>query len=540
MTDAQKASDTGLTEKAYDMTDENTQRNTRKECYNCWRLIPDDARFCPFCGFNQVEKHGFQLISDQKESPQPPQNVQAPGQSSVSFQTTHTGAPFGSYPYARYRTQRPQQSAGAVRTVSRITWVDIAKTLGVIGAVIYFIAIIMELGAAYLYTEYTPSMVSSPYSFPFYFVIPPFPPLYINGIYSTGYLIAYPAVVLIATASFVIMARKSYSFRKEMMPGYRKKTTSDLMLMAGLFMAYLFVSIASVLFVADVLGQPVPTPNFNAVPTNMLIFDLTFAPIWEETVYRFMLIGIPLTIFYMLTGKGDGRKKWKYLPGGNMKITPPVLILIALSSLIFGFAHWSSGAGWGLWKVVPAGAAGIILAYLYVKKGLYASILFHFSVDATGIISSPVTSSMALNDGLGIMLYFWATVGIIFFVYWIMVIYGFFTGKNILPAKVRARYTQSAAVEGTVTAVADGHAGNAGGQDMQQGTQSSPGGQSGHYDAPDSVAGMGGGMHPYRGNMPSVPGDLVFGYSCSNCGGLEAKYQDGKLICVFCGHENMK
>lgn len=525
--------------KGGDMTDNNAPRNTRKECYNCWRLIPDDARFCPFCGFNQIERHGFQLISGQKDSPSAQQSAEPSARSSVSFQTTHSGTPFNALPYKQYGTARPQAVNGTATARKRTTWVDIAKTLGIVGAVIYFVAIIMELGAAYLYTEYTPSMASSPYAFPFYFIIPPFPPLYINGVYSTGYLIAYPAVVLIATASFVVMMRRSRNFRKEMMPGYTKKTTSDLMLIAGLFMAYLFVSIASVFFVADVLGQPVPTPNFNAVPINMLIFELTFAPVWEETVYRLMLIGIPLTLFYVFTRKGDGRKTWKYLLGGNMKITPPVLILIIISSIIFGVAHWSSGSGWGTWKIVPAGIAGLMLAYLYVKKGLYADILFHFSVDATGIISSPVASGAVLNDALALMFYFWAAIGIIFFVYWVMVIYGFFTGKNILPAKVMMRYALATGSEGAGSLISEGTAKEATGEMMQHDMPPPPG-PVGHYGGPGGNAVTGRGTQGYRGNIPPIPGDLVFGYSCSNCGGLEAKYQDGKFICVFCGHENKK
>ena len=528
------------------MTDQNTPKSARKECYNCWRLIPDDARFCPFCGFNQVEKHGFQLISEQKEDPSaPPQNVAAPGRAGVSFQT-QGGIPFNVHQYPLYSGTSVQTGRAAVNSQNRFSWVDVAKTAAVIGALLYFIAIIMELGAAYLYTEYTPSMAASPYSFPFYFIIPPFPPLYVNGVYSTGYFVAYPAVVLIATACFVIMAKKSYSFRKEMMTGYRKRTTSDLMFIGGLFMAYLFVSIATVLFVVDVLGQSVPTPNFNAVPTNLLIFELTFAPVWEETVYRLMLIGIPLTIFYAVTRKGDGRRGWKYLIGGNMKITPPVLILIIISSVIFGVAHWSSGSGWGLWKIFPAAVAGLILAYLYVKKGLYADILFHFSVDATGIITSPVTSNPILNDGLGIMLYAWAAIGLIFFIYWIIVILGFFTGKNMLPSKVVARYATAAANAGAGVAAADEPVNRTAGQEGQQtagqeGTHGpDPYRQNTQYGSFYQGTHQGRNTQTFPGGNPAIPGDLVFGYSCKNCGGLEAKYQDGRFICVFCGQENKK
>ena len=522
------------------MTDENTPGSKRKECYNCWRLVPDDAKFCPFCGFNQIEKHGFQLISEQKEGAPPPQSAQYRGNSGIGFQTTHSGTPFGVYPGTQYRSQAQQESGSALRRKRGVGWVDIAKMLGVIGAITYLAVMVMELGAAYLYTEYVPSMVSSPYAFPFYFVIPGLPPLKIYVIYSTVYLIAYPAVVLIATISFVIMARRSYSFRREMMPRYKKGTTSDLMLMAGLFMAYLFVSIATVFFVAVVLGQPTPEPNFGAIPTNMLIFDLTFAPVWEETVYRLMLIGIPLVLYSALAGKGDGRKKWKYLLGGNMKITPPVLVLMVLSSVIFGAAHWSSGAGWGVWKILPAAVAGLILAYLYVKKGLYAAILFHFSVDATGIISSPVATSAALNEGLGAMLYLWAAVGFIFFIYWLMVIYGHFTGRSILPSEVKARYAQAAASPAAGVMAADTHEGGVPADSTQHPEQQPSNGRNGPFTSHGGSAGTGGAMRGYHGSMPPVPPDLVFGYSCGNCGGLEAKYQDGKFICVSCGHENRK
>ncbi|MBX8631785.1 MAG: CPBP family intramembrane metalloprotease [Thermoplasmata archaeon YP2-bin.285] len=532
--------------------EQKSSKSSRKECYNCWRLIPEDSKFCPFCGFDQIEKAGFKLISEQKEGSVT--QGQTYSQTVTTPQYTNTAYSSASHNYTQYGmagSMSPAYTGNYPRQTvpRRFGWVDIARFIGAFGAFIYLIALVIEIAAVYLYTEYIPLMASFPQPFPFYFVIPPFPTVLINGVYSTGYYVAYPLIAVIATLCFVYMLTVSRNFKREISFSYRGKAGSTLFLIGGLFMAYIFLSYAIVL-IAAAFGQSLPAPDFGAIPNYMLIFELIFAPVWEETVYRMMIIGIPILIYAALTHSGDGRKWWKYLLGGNMKITKPVIVMMLISASIFGVAHWAADSGWGLWKIFPAAVAGLILAYLFVRKGLWASILFHFSVDAAGIITSPANNNALLNSTMDGFLFIWIVVGAIFFVYWLMVLYGFVTGIKTLPPSVTSRYaaaatgssnsenTQSTAGTdekpptlspsyahfdaGTGTAVAP--------QTYQHpsGIQSPQAQQEGHN------------LTQYSGRIPTTPSELAFGYVCSNCGGLEAKYENGKFICVYCGHESDK
>ncbi len=537
------------------MVDEQNTKNPKKECYNCWRLIPEDAKFCPFCGFDQIEKAGFKLISEQKgvanavNSNDAAHQVPQAGVSG-SFTSNNYYPPAQYNRYTQIRTdagwgQMPRYHPAALN--KHTSWVDIARVIGAFGALIYVVALVIEIAAVYLYTEYIPSMAAYPQPFPFYFVIPPFPTLLINGVYSTGYYIVYPVIAIIATLCVIYLLRVSGHFKKEISLGFRGYAKSTLFLIAGLFMAYFFMSYVLAI-AAEALGQTLPTPDFGALPNYMLIFDFVFAPIWEETVYRMMLIGIPLLIYSLATGKRNNRKFWRFLAGGNIQITKPVIVLMLLSSTIFGVAHWSSGSGWGLWKIFPAFVAGLMLSYLFVKKGLWASMLFPFSVDATGIVTSPANNTVLLNSAFDGFFLIWVAIGLIFFIYWILIVYGFARGKSALPMSVSLRYTSTTVSSETENSspamrnatVSDQRISGITGEERvspypggnQYSRQFLEGGQRPHgtQDVHN--------VEQFGGRIPGVPGEPAFGYSCSSCGGLEAKYENGKFVCVYCGHES--
>jgi RNA polymerase subunit RPABC4/transcription elongation factor Spt4 len=536
------------------MVDELKTNNPRKECYNCWRLIPEDAKFCPFCGFDQIEKSGFKLISEQKEV------ANAVDANNAVRQAPNAGVSGsftpGSYqPPPQYSQNRADaawaQTAGYRPAVlnKHTSWVDIARVIGAFGALVYLIALAIEIAAVYLYTEYIPSMAAYPQPFPFYFVIPPFPTVLINGVFSTGYYIVYPAIAVIATLCFIYLLKVSGHFRKEISFGYRGYAKSTLFLIAGLFMAYFFMSYILAI-ASEALGQTLPTPDFGALPNYMLIFDFVFAPVWEETVYRMMLIGIPLLIYAVATGERNNRKVWRFLTGGNIQINTPVMVLMLVSSTIFGVAHWSSGSGWGLWKIFPAFVAGLILSYLFIKKGLWASMLFHFSVDATGIVTSPANNNVILNSTFDGFFLIWVAIGLIFFIYWVLVIYGFARRRNALPLSVSLRYaanTVSAESENSPPVMRNaassdqGKSGISGEKErvapypVNQYSGQNPGGVQRLRGSQDEHN-----MGQFGGLFQGYSGEPAFGYSCSNCGGLEAKYENGKFVCVYCGHESDK
>ncbi len=128
----------------------------------------------------------------------------------------------------------------------------------------------------------------------------------------------------------------------------------------------------------------------------LLLVDFTLAPLIEEVGFRFFLIGVPLFVILLLM-KSNARRMLKALwrpssswegisadspqglATGSLKLL--VYFLIALSSIIFGVAHFVSGAGWGIGKISEAALDGVALAYLYVRYGLHTSIIFHWAVD---------------------------------------------------------------------------------------------------------------------------------------------------------------
>jgi len=126
-----------------------------------------------------------------------------------------------------------------------------------------------------------------------------------------------------------------------------------------------------------------------------LFMNFTLAPLIEEIGYRFFLIGVPLALILLAT-RPSARKflttlwrpsaSWEQAAGSEPAPYTETLkyfayFLIALSSVLFGLAHYLSGAGWEVGKISEAALDGVGLAYLYVRYGLHASILFHWVVD---------------------------------------------------------------------------------------------------------------------------------------------------------------
>lgn len=130
----------------------------------------------------------------------------------------------------------------------------------------------------------------------------------------------------------------------------------------------------------------------------LLYMDLTLSPLIEEIGYRFFLIGVPLAVL-LLAGREPLKRiartlwrpsaAWDAAPAqepaqvqfnaGTLKMF--TYFLIGLSSILFGLAHYLSGAGWEVGKISEAALDGVALAYLYVRYGLHASIIFHWAVD---------------------------------------------------------------------------------------------------------------------------------------------------------------
>lgn len=130
----------------------------------------------------------------------------------------------------------------------------------------------------------------------------------------------------------------------------------------------------------------------------LLFMDLQLSPLIEEIGYRFFLIGVPLAVLLLVTRpKTEKVLRTLWRPSAAWADDPTIdpehmqfnkstlrnftYFLIAFSSILFGLAHYLSGAGWEVGKISEAALDGVALAYLYVRYGLHASIIFHWAVD---------------------------------------------------------------------------------------------------------------------------------------------------------------
>jgi hypothetical protein len=179
---------------------------------------------------------------------------------------------------------------------------------------------------------------------------------------------------------------------------------------------YIMPLVASGLLYATILisdfqaTQGVQTGSLNfpaqTSPYNILL-NLAYAPIDEEFAFRITTIGVPLALFLLVAYRSDphlvGVKKrisffflTLFSPElaksrlGHKTVAANGLIhgisvlewlLIAVSSVVFGAAHYLAGSGWDIGKVSTAALAGFVFAIMYVSYGAYADILLHWYFD---------------------------------------------------------------------------------------------------------------------------------------------------------------
>ena len=214
---------------------------------------------------------------------------------------------------------------------------------------------------------------------------------------------------LIAAAIFLVGAYHAVRERKETSRafkapiesiGTRLRSRSAWIAIAQVWMAVTFFQVA-LIYVLTLAGIE-PTSPINLTPQNawVLLFELANAGVYEEVIFRLLLIGLPMAVGSVVlrimdvnrgaTGNGPGSAgryiggAWRYLIGGVLRRDSPKEALVAgwaflfASSAIFGLAH---APGWGYWKVVPSMVAGLGFGYLFLRHGVGAAILAHFVND---------------------------------------------------------------------------------------------------------------------------------------------------------------
>jgi hypothetical protein len=146
-----------------------------------------------------------------------------------------------------------------------------------------------------------------------------------------------------------------------------------------------------------------------------------------------------------------------------------------MSSIFFSAAH----SNYGAWKLLPTFIAGLALAYAYLRGGLLASILLHFTVNMFSGAAALVQDDMSLLILIALVTWAVMVVGSGFFVYYCI----YFV--NIVRERL-GRQAPPAQVE---------------------------------FPPPNSLL------------SPS------FAATCPFCGWSESLYVEGKLRCANCGRE---
>lgn len=215
---------------------------------------------------------------------------------------------------------------------------------------------------------------------------------------------------LLAIYLYLVLLHGPLTYKALKMPMARiaekVKVDSTLIHVGQILMAVLFFQAIYLFLILPNIGiTPEPPSIIREFPDWYNLYSLVNAAVWEEVATRLLLIGLPmalgsfairlgqvLTSFHPYQGGGVRylAGSLRYILGGMVRGNSPRAArvmgatLILISAALFGYAHVPS---WGAWKFVDAFVAGLALGYLFLRRGIAASILFHFSVNSLGILT---------------------------------------------------------------------------------------------------------------------------------------------------------
>jgi hypothetical protein len=327
-----------------------------------------------------------------------------------------------------------------------------------------------------------------------------------------AFALYYLLLIFVIAGSFIWLIWKSrVAFKDEISFRPLRNGHSPLYIVGTFFFAVLaFDTIYAVLL--GLVGIQIVTPDFPNFELWQLLQGLASASVWEELIIRVLYIGGPLLLIDLISKKVTNPKR--YLLGGGFKLGAKELALLWISSGLFAYGHIVS---WDAWKIVPAWAAGLAFGYLFLRVGLYASIVLHFSFNYL-TISLDLSSTLLVAVTLGLILLFWEVLGGVYLVLYVRRMILFLIGADRKPKpQTAAPYP------------------------------SSP--QSPYYNPPGPPS-----TPPFDPQPPGpsrvakpdetglrVPFAKQLGqgfFSCKYCGGTEARYQDNQLECSRCGKRN--
>jgi membrane protease YdiL (CAAX protease family) len=153
------------------------------------------------------------------------------------------------------------------------------------------------------------------------------------------------------------------------------------------------ISIGFLTFTATLLdalsnASGFPVGSLPTVDPLAQFLGLAVAPLVEELGFRLMIIGaVAVVISLGRPSKDLLRVLWRpsvafEREGARKETTLVLAAALALSSLVFGYAHVA--AGWDVGKLFEASYGGVVLGYLYIKYGFHMAVLCHWGIDYFG------------------------------------------------------------------------------------------------------------------------------------------------------------
>lgn len=381
-----------------------------------------------------------------------------------------------------------------------------------------------------------------------------------------GWYLLLVAAIVFAGLFFVIRDRRSLAraFRAPLADvSTRLRSMGAWIAIAQAWMAVTFVQIAIIL-VVEILGYPVTSPVGAPTATNAwgYLYELANASVYEELVFRALLIGVPLALGSFVSrairinaSAGAGHSpstarryllgSFRYLAGGNLRQTSSRQALLAgwiflfASAAIFGVDHAPS---WGLWKVIPAMAAGLAFGYLFLRHGIGAAILGHFVNDYASALTYENVGGVGFQVLSSLLFLALVAAGAGFFLWYVR--YGWQHLQDL-----RARYGTHVVRQPAATAP---------GPAMPPPTQvygppivlpPPPEAIRGPPPPAPGLPGASAGGPPQQGsrNPLAIPAGYIPSYhpppygfppvrfQCPSCGWVEAKYDHGHFTCLRCG-----
>jgi hypothetical protein len=302
-------------------------------------------------------------------------------------------------------------------------------------------------------------------------------------------------LVLAIAVSFAWMVIASVdTFKQELTLKKPKEGHSPLWIVGTVFFAIMAINFIYALILM-LLNVEITTPDFASEELWQLLYGLANASVWEELITRVLYIGIPLLLIDLAYHKR--KKLWRYFLGGKFEFGGIELALIWASAGIFALGHI---VYWDTWKIIPTWIAGLAFGYLFLRLGLYACIMLHFTVDYLSVPMDIAPGSMAVTLILGLLILFWDLLGSAYIVVYGKRILDFLMGKNMAQKSAKPL-----------------------------GPAPTPTPMAPPPPPPQQR------MAPMA--APPVTRSYKDGfYSCTNCGNTEARFVEGKLECLRCGH----